>query len=83
MFNEYDVVIAKVDLSEKVRFGCLGAVLMCFDGDDYEVEFVDSQKDTLEVLTVSGSNLVLQSEFESCLQGRYLQGHSLKSLHNN
>jgi hypothetical protein len=65
MFNEYDVVIAKVDLSEKVRSGCLGAVLMCFDGDDYEVEFVDSQKDTLEVLTVSGSNLVLQSEFES------------------
>lgn len=57
MFNEYDVVICKRELSKLVPVGCTGAVLMCFENDDYEVEFVDSQGETLDVLTVSGADL--------------------------
>ncbi|HFQ4805570.1 TPA: DUF4926 domain-containing protein [Vibrio vulnificus] len=57
MFNEYDVVISKRALSDKVYAGCKGAILMCFEGDDYEVEFIDEDEETLEVLTVSGINL--------------------------
>lgn len=57
MFNEYDVVLAKIKLSDKVPAGCKGAVLMCFEKDDYEVEFVDDAGESLEVMTVAGENL--------------------------
>lgn len=57
MFNEYDVVLSKKALSEKVYSGCKGAVLMCFDNDDYEVEFVDAEGESLEVMTVAGVDL--------------------------
>lgn len=62
MFNDYDVVIAVKDLSSKVRKGSIGAVLMCFDNDDYEVEFVNSKGESLEVLTVHGTDMVLKEE---------------------
>ena len=57
MFNEYDVVLAKRNLSQLVHLGCKGAVLICHGNDDYEVEFVDEDGDSLEVLTVSGVDL--------------------------
>jgi len=57
MFNEYDVVLAKVKLSDSVPAGCKGAILMCFDQDNYEVEFVDDAGESLEVMTVAGENL--------------------------
>lgn len=58
MFLEYEIVIAKRSLSEKIKAGCEGAILMCFDEDDYEVEFFDKNGDSLEVVTVSGSDLI-------------------------
>ncbi len=54
MFNEYDIVKAKENLSEKVYKGCKGAILIVFEGIpmEYEVEFVDNEGDSLEVMTV-------------------------------
>lgn len=60
MFSDYDVVIAIKDLSTNVRKGAVGAILMCFENDDYEVEFIDEQGESLEVLTVPGSDIVLK-----------------------
>jgi len=59
MFDEYDVVYAKVDLSLKVPKGSKGAVLMVFNSTpkQYEVEFVDEEGETLEVITVSEVDL--------------------------
>lgn len=54
MFQEYDVVVSIRNLSEKVLKGTTGTILMVFDSspNQYEVEFVDEQNNTLEILTV-------------------------------
>ncbi|MBK5073443.1 DUF4926 domain-containing protein [Budviciaceae bacterium CWB-B4] len=54
MIKEYDVVKAKKDLSDSVLQGCEGAVLLIYQEPalGYEVEFVDSNGDTLDVLIV-------------------------------
>lgn len=54
MIEEYDVVRAKKDLSGAVLKGCKGAVVMIYQDPTlgYEVEFVDDEGDTLDVLTV-------------------------------
>lgn len=57
MFKEYDIVIADKKLSEQIVEGCMGAILLCFDNDSYEVEFVDGCGEIIEVLTVTGIDL--------------------------
>lgn len=54
MINEHDVVIAERDLSKTVPKGCLGAVVMVYQnpGLAYEVEFIDKEGNTLDVITV-------------------------------
>ncbi len=54
MIKEYDVVRAKKKLSDTVTQGCIGAVLLVYQEPTlgYEVEFIDSEGDTLDVLTV-------------------------------
>ncbi|MCT4713477.1 DUF4926 domain-containing protein [Enterobacteriaceae bacterium H18W14] len=54
MIKEYDVVKAKKDLTDTVLKGCRGAVVMIYQEPTlgYEVEFVDNEGDTLDVLTV-------------------------------
>lgn len=55
MFHEYDVVKSRRNLSNKVLKGTTGTILMVFDDSSsfqYEVEFVDEQYNTLEILTV-------------------------------
>ncbi|MGE7274887.1 DUF4926 domain-containing protein [Brevibacillus panacihumi] len=54
MFQEYDVVKSIRHLSEKVLKGTIGTILMVFDSspNQYEVEFVDEENNTLEILTV-------------------------------
>jgi len=54
MIKEYDVVKAKKDLSGNVPKGSRGAVVMIYQEPTlgYEVEFVDNEGDTLDVLTV-------------------------------
>jgi len=54
MIKEYDVVIARNDLSRRVVKGSKGAVVIVYHEPKlgYEVEFVDDAGYTLDVLTV-------------------------------
>ena len=54
MINEYDIVRAKSALSKLVLAGTKGAVVMVYEEPTlaYEVEFVDEQGNTLDILTV-------------------------------
>lgn len=49
MFKEYDVVAANKKLSESVPVGASGTVLMCYSDNDYEVEFMDDNGESLDV----------------------------------
>jgi hypothetical protein len=66
MFQMYDVVrLVKVLPLKDVLPGAIGTVLIIHEPKNgqyfYEVEFVDSQKNSLGVLTVSGDSLELYS----------------------
>lgn len=58
-FQEYETVYAKCKLSEKVPKGTMGAIVMIY-GDDskmLEIEFVDTENEHLELLTVCGNKI--------------------------
>lgn len=59
MLNPFDSVIALVRLSERIKEGTHGVVLLVLDEERpmYEVEFVDEQGDSVEVLSVLGSTI--------------------------
>lgn len=59
MYKEYDVVISTENLSKKVTKGCKGAILMIFEGSSnkYEVESVNANGETLDVMTVSETEI--------------------------
>lgn len=61
MLKEYDVVKAKKNLSAPVSQGCPGAVVLVYQEPTigYEVEFVDREGDTLDVLTVYPDDIEL------------------------
>ena len=61
MLNEYVVVIAVKDLSEAVKQGCAGTIVMVYDNPSlaYEVEFFDDMGDTIELLTVESNDIKL------------------------
>lgn len=65
MFKEYDVVIANKVLSGAVYKGTSGTVLICYPNDNYEVEFMEENGESLDVLTVSGDALTLLIPFNS------------------
>lgn len=54
MFREYDVVELAEDLSDSLKAGTRGAIVMVYSGERpaYEVEFVDANGRTIEVRTV-------------------------------
>ncbi|MEB5705643.1 DUF4926 domain-containing protein [Pantoea anthophila] len=54
MIKEYDVVESTKVLSDSIAAGCKGAVVMVHTEPTlgYEVEFVDDNGETLDVLTV-------------------------------
>jgi len=62
MIKEYSPVIAIKDLSDKVKRGCEGAVVMVYNFPDlplgYEVEFIDDDGWTLDVLTVHPEDII-------------------------
>ena len=64
MLKEYDVIQAKRDLSQVVKQGTKGAIMLIVHNEPnkYEVEFVDSNGDTLELLTVDEIDLELVKE---------------------
>ena len=58
MFNEHDSVLANQNLTNRVPIGTIGVVVICYrefdeNSKDYEVEFFDSEYNTIEILTVS------------------------------
>lgn len=59
MFNEYDIVYSSVDINEEVKPGTKGVILMVLDlkKEVYEVEFVNSKDDTIDVTEVRGAQL--------------------------
>jgi len=59
MLNEYDIVFATKDLSQVVKQGCSGTVVMVYNDPQlgYEVEFFDDMNDTLDVLTVEPNDI--------------------------
>lgn len=59
MFNEYDVVYSKEKINEKVSLNTKGVILMVLDenADVYEVEFVDSNNETIDVTEATGQQL--------------------------
>lgn len=59
MFQEYSTVISKVKLSDKVSARTLGAILIVYNENNFEVEFVDESGDTLEILTIKALDIDL------------------------
>lgn len=61
MFKEYDVVRAKHDLNSIICRGTKGAVMLILheNPNKYEVEFVDENGETLELLSVGDEDLEL------------------------
>ena len=59
MFQEYDVIIALHDINADVPKGTIGTVLLVhFDiPSKYEIEFIDEQGNSLDVLTVQESEI--------------------------
>lgn len=51
--NEYDVIVSKRLLSFNVPRGTMGTILIVYNSKCFEVEFVDSEGATLDVLTVN------------------------------
>ncbi|MGN7941020.1 DUF4926 domain-containing protein [Virgibacillus sp. 6R] len=54
MYNEFDVVRLKelsIDAIH-VKVGDIGAIIMVFEGEIYEVEFVNNQGKVIEILTL-------------------------------
>lgn len=64
MLKEYDVIEAKRDLSQYVKLGTKGVIMLIIhkNPNKYEVEFVNNDGDTLELLTVDELDLELAKE---------------------
>lgn len=56
MFEEYDNVYSLVDTDEKASAGTKGVIALVLDSEKgiYEVEFVDINNETIEVIEVVG-----------------------------
>ncbi|WP_273127806.1 DUF4926 domain-containing protein [Bacillus weihaiensis] len=59
MFKELDVIRARRRLSPFVEFGTLGTIVLKHKENDYEIEFVDEQGQTLDLLTVNKNDIEL------------------------
>lgn len=57
MYKEYDVVVASRNL-DNVPKGTLGVILIVHDESNYEIEFLDSDDNSLNILTVNESDIV-------------------------
>lgn len=60
MIEKYDIVKSLKDLNDTVLKNCKGTVLIVYSNHppDYEVEFVNDDFETLDVLTVKSSDIV-------------------------
>ena len=62
--DELDIVKAKRDLSKYVLKDCIGTIVTVYDKPKlaYEVEFVDSDGETIDILTVEKVDLLLKQK---------------------
>ncbi len=56
--NLYSVVKARRALSDLVVEDSIGTILMIYDADTFEVEFMSETGESLDVLTVSSADIV-------------------------
>ncbi len=61
--KELDVVKLRTDF-EGVPAGTVGTIVLEYDGQNFEVEFVDSEGDTIDVLTTPASILELVVDYK-------------------
>lgn len=61
MYEELQVVKATKNLSDKVKIGCIGTILYVYfeEKRGYEVEFVNADYETLDILTVGEADIVI------------------------
>ncbi|MFC4323262.1 DUF4926 domain-containing protein [Litchfieldia salsa] len=59
MFKEFDVIKSLKTLSPNIDIGTLGTILIIHNEEEVEVEFVDTQGKTLDLLTVSKNDIEL------------------------
>lgn len=59
MFNEYDIVELVHSISDKLKNGTLGVIVIVYSEDKFEVEFFDNNKNTIEVRSVSANQIKL------------------------
>lgn len=59
MLKEYDVVVAVKQLSDKIKKGDIGTILIIHSHESpaYEVEFVNAEGETLDIMTVKGEQI--------------------------
>ena len=59
MFNEYDIVRAKRNINKNVPKGSEGTILIIYPSTpaQYEVEFMDKEGNTMDVLTVKENDV--------------------------
>lgn len=60
MIALYDIVFSTKKLSENVPIGSKGTILMIYQAPNiaYEVEFVDENNNTLDILTVNYEDII-------------------------
>ena len=64
-FQEFDSIVSKRDL-ENVPKGTKGVILLVFESlQDYEVEFLDEDGTTINVLTVNENDIELRYKSKS------------------
>ncbi len=65
MYEELQVVRAVKKLSDKVELGCIGTIVCIYiEGSNkgYEVEFINDDYETLDVLTVTEGDIEIIKE---------------------
>jgi len=64
MFKEYDIVFSVKKLNDNVPENTMGTILYIYNSTpvEYEVEFVDSLGDTLDILTVSELDIRIEKK---------------------
>ncbi|NGX85368.1 DUF4926 domain-containing protein [Aequorivita sp. KMM 9714] len=62
MFKLYDVVKSKKEISEDIPINTIGTIVMIYDEFTpiaYEVEFINDEMETINVVTVEEKDLVM------------------------
>lgn len=57
--KELDSVLSTKDLSKEIKKGTHGTIVHVYDNNNFEVEFFDNNKDTIDVLTCNKSDIIV------------------------